>query len=33
MTGINLQASRLRLQQALAGGDGEQPGNDLTRSG
>jgi GT2 family glycosyltransferase len=33
MTGINLQASRLRLQQALAGGDGEQPGNDLARSG
>jgi N-acetylglucosaminyl-diphospho-decaprenol L-rhamnosyltransferase len=35
VAGINLQAGRLRLQQALAGGDGndKQPGNDLAGSG
>jgi N-acetylglucosaminyl-diphospho-decaprenol L-rhamnosyltransferase len=35
VAGINLQASRLRLQQALAGGNGDnrQPGSDLARSG
>jgi len=33
VAGINVQAGRLRLQQALAGGDGGQPRNDLARSG
>ena len=33
VAGINLRAGRLRLQQALAGGDGGQPGNVLARSG
>jgi N-acetylglucosaminyl-diphospho-decaprenol L-rhamnosyltransferase len=35
VAGINLRASRLRLQQALAGGNGDdgKPGNDLARSG
>jgi N-acetylglucosaminyl-diphospho-decaprenol L-rhamnosyltransferase len=35
VAGINLQAGRLRLQQTLAGGDGnnKQPGSALARSG
>ncbi len=33
VAGINLQAGLLRCQQALAGGDDGQPGNNLARSG